>query len=117
LFVQLHFHVAIEINRSSVNSPLIHTINMASIYNTTGTTKMITNHPYYPLEVEIASYLANEWSVPILLSMFAGLCGMIFVGTVCVVDRVHKKLPATEKAAVWWFVLCAYIPQSLGCAN
>lgn len=80
---------------------------MASIYNTSrDTTKMITNHPYYPLEVEIASYLANEWSVPILLSMFAILCGLILVGTVCLVDKVHKRLPATEKAAVWWFVLC-----------
>ncbi len=71
---------------------------------------MITNHPYYPLEVEIASYLANEWSVPALLSMFAALCAAVLFGTVCVVDRVcktgSKKTPAREKAAVWWFVLC-----------
>lgn len=24
------------------------------------------------------------------------------------VDRVHPHLPACEKAAIWWFVLCMY---------
>lgn len=79
---------------------------MASIYDNLNAT-MITNHPYYPLEVEIASYLANEWSVPILLSLFAGLCALILFGTVWMVNRSHKKLPAREKAAIWWLVLCA----------
>lgn len=69
---------------------------------------MITDHPYYPLEVEIASYLANEWSVPLLLGIFFAACACIFFGTRLVVDKVHPNLPTTEKAAIWWFILCMY---------
>ena len=77
---------------------------------------MITDHPYYPLEVEIASYLANEWSVPVLLGIFAATCAAIFVGTRLVVNKVHPNLPSTEKAAIWWFILCRYsraVPEHL----
>jgi cholestenol delta-isomerase len=70
---------------------------------------MITNHPYYPLEVEIASYLANEWSMEILLTIFTALCAIIFTGTKIVVEKVHPHLKATEKAAIWWFVLSGAI--------
>jgi cholestenol delta-isomerase len=71
-------------------------------------TSMIVNHPFYPLEVEIASYLANEWSVHTLLSIFFGGIAVIFFGTTLVVNKVHPHLPTSEKAAIWWFVLCTY---------
>lgn len=70
---------------------------------------MITNHPYYPLEVEIASYLANEWSMQVLLAIFTAICATIFFGTLAVVNRVHPNLPSSEKAAIWWFVLSGAI--------
>ncbi|KAH8663635.1 EBDP2, emopamil-binding protein [Tricladium varicosporioides] len=70
---------------------------------------MITNHLYYPPDVQIASYLANEWSMPILLSAFSALCAMILLGTLTVVNHVHPNLPGTEKAAIWWFVLSGAI--------
>jgi cholestenol delta-isomerase len=66
----------------------------------------ITTHPYYPLEVEIASYLANEWSVPVLLGIFAGVCSTVLIATLLIVNKVHPNLKSTEKAAIWWFVLC-----------
>jgi cholestenol Delta-isomerase len=64
------------------------------------------NHPYYPLEVEIASYLANEWSVPVLLGTFAGVCATVLLATLLTVNKVHPNLRGSEKAAIWWFVLC-----------
>jgi len=67
---------------------------------------MVTDHHYYPLEVEIANYLANEWSVPVLLGIFVVVCASIVIGTVVVVDRAHPHLPKVEKAAIWWFVIC-----------
>ena len=67
---------------------------------------MITDHHYYPLEIEIAHYLANDWSAPYLLSLFFGGLAVIFFGTTLVVNNVHPNLPMTEKAAIWWFVLC-----------
>jgi hypothetical protein len=81
---------------------------MASTIIATANSSMnyITDHPYYPLEVEIASYLANEWSVPVLLGIFAALCATIIFGTKYVVNNLHPNLPGTEKAAIWWFVIC-----------
>lgn len=80
---------------------------MDSIIDTLNNSKqLITDHPYFPLEVEIVSYLANEWSVPTLLSLFAALCATIIFGTKAIVSRVHPHLAATEKAAIWWLVLC-----------
>lgn len=67
---------------------------------------VVVNHPYYPLEMEIASYLANEWTVPTLLSIFFGACAVLFLCTRTFVARSYPHLPSTEKAAIWWLVLC-----------
>jgi len=72
-------------------------------------TGMITDHPYYPLELEIAAYLANEWSVPLLLGIFFGGCAAIVFGTKYLVHRVRPNLPIAEKAAIWWFVISGAI--------
>ena len=74
--------------------------------NATTAPLMVTDHHYYPLEVEIANYLANEWSVPVLLGIFAAVCAAIVCGTVVIIDKTHPKLPKGEKAAIWWFVIC-----------
>ncbi|RDW78428.1 emopamil-binding protein EBDP2 [Coleophoma crateriformis] len=69
----------------------------------------ITSHPYYPLEVEIASYLANEWSVPVLLGVFfTGIAAIVF-GTRLTVKRIYPNLPSAEKAAIWWLVISGAI--------
>lgn len=76
------------------------------------TSRLVTDHPYYPLEVEITSYLANEWSVPVLLGVSFGLCVTILFGTLAVVHKVHPGLHGAEKAAIWWFVLCKCCPST-----
>ena len=67
---------------------------------------MVTGHPYFPLELEIASYIANEWSVLTLLGAFAGVCATILFATLAIVNKVHTNLKGTDKAAILWFVLC-----------
>ncbi|KAK8194437.1 hypothetical protein M8818_007629 [Zalaria obscura] len=62
-------------------------------------------HPYYPVEVEIAGYLANEWSVPTLLTIFAAGCSVLFFGTYLIVKKVHPRLPKSELVTIMWFVL------------
>jgi cholestenol delta-isomerase len=69
----------------------------------------VTDHLYYPLEVEIAGLIANEWSVEVLLTLFFGTCALVFVGTMGVVNKVHPNLKGGEKAAIWWFVLSGLI--------
>jgi cholestenol delta-isomerase len=76
-------------------------------------TNHITDHPYYPKHAEIASYLANEYSVTVLLSTFTILCLSIVMGTLFVVKQSYPNLPGLEKAAIWWFVTCKQISLHL----
>ncbi|CAG8972280.1 hypothetical protein HYALB_00001678 [Hymenoscyphus albidus] len=70
---------------------------------------MITDHLYYPLQVPIANYLANEWSMQVLLALFSAICAAVLTGTLITVNYVHPGLPGREKAAIWWFVLSGCI--------
>lgn len=65
-------------------------------------------HPFYPLEAEIVGYLANEWSVPTLLGVFAAGWAVILGITSVLVKRHNPSLPSGEKAAILWFVLCKF---------
>lgn len=67
---------------------------------------MVTDHPFYPIDVQIANLVMNEMTMPWLLSIFTALCATILLVTRFVVDKVHPHLPKTEKAAIWWFVIC-----------
>jgi len=63
-------------------------------------------HPFYPIETEIVGYLANEWSVPTLLGVFAAGWAVILAATLAVVKRHNPTLPSGEKAVILWFILC-----------
>ncbi|KAI9675711.1 MAG: hypothetical protein M1817_001078 [Caeruleum heppii] len=66
-------------------------------------------HPYYPLGVEVVGYLANEYSVPVLLLLFFGGLAVLFGLTLVVVNNVHPNLPVSEKYTILWFVLSGTI--------
>ncbi|KAI9761249.1 MAG: hypothetical protein M4579_001169 [Chaenotheca gracillima] len=71
-------------------------------------------HPYYPMEAEIVGYLANTYSVPMLLSLFAAGCAAIFGVTLVLVRGVRSAaqknpLSNSELATLMWFVLCGFI--------
>ena len=65
-------------------------------------------HPFYPLEANIVGYLANKWSVPTLLGIFAGGWVVILGITFALVRRHNPTLPSREKATILWFVLSTY---------
>jgi len=62
-------------------------------------------HPFYPIEANIVGYLANKWSVPTLLGIFAGGWVVILGATLAMVRRHNPTLPGREKATILWFVL------------
>ena len=62
-------------------------------------------HPFYPLEANIVGYLANEWSVPKLLGLFAGGWVVILYATNAMVKSHNPSLSTGEKASILWFVL------------
>lgn len=66
-------------------------------------------HPFYPLGIEVANYLANEWGVLTLLSAFAACCASVFAATYVVVMRVRPTMSRGELLTVLWFVLCGCI--------
>ncbi|MCJ1226885.1 hypothetical protein MMC12_003540 [Toensbergia leucococca] len=66
-------------------------------------------HPFYPVEIELVGYLANDWSVPQMLSIFAGGWAVILSATLALVKRHNPNLPGWDKAAILWFVLTGTI--------
>jgi len=75
------------------------------------TASVLAYHPYNPSGLTLADYLGNELSVPVLLGIFAGGCASIVVTTRFLVQSVYPLLQRTEKAAVWWFILCELHPS------
>ena len=65
-------------------------------------------NPFYPLNTPVVGYLANEWSVPVLLGIFAAGWVVILGATHVLVKRHNPSLATTEKATILWFVLCKY---------
>ncbi|KAL9585178.1 MAG: hypothetical protein Q9212_001671 [Teloschistes hypoglaucus] len=60
---------------------------------------------HFPVEAEIVGYLANSWSVPTLLSVFAAGWAVILGATNLLVERHNPTLRSRDKAAILWFVL------------
>lgn len=69
-------------------------------------------HPYYPIEIEIVGYLANDYSVPALLACFAAGCAVILGFTHYVAKVRNPELPASEIVRIMWFVLCKLATKS-----
>ncbi|KAJ5556841.1 hypothetical protein N7494_000756 [Penicillium frequentans] len=66
-------------------------------------------HPYYPIDLEIAGYLANEWDTFTLVSIFATGCTAIFLVTYLLVMKVQPKISSSDLWTIMWFVLCGCI--------
>ena len=66
----------------------------------------IPPHPFYPPEINLAGYLANDWNVPTLLAYFALGCVGILGTTHLVAGQVNPKLSRADRGLVLWFVLC-----------
>ncbi|KAI4248888.1 MAG: hypothetical protein L6R40_000900 [Gallowayella cf. fulva] len=64
---------------------------------------------HFPVEAEIVGYLANTWSVPTLLIVFAAGWIVILGATNLLVKRHNPTLASGEKAAILWFVLTGII--------
>ncbi|OJD34577.1 ebp domain-containing protein [Diplodia corticola] len=59
-------------------------------------------HPYYPLEVEIAGYLANEYTMVQLLASFAAGCAIVFMVTFLVAKKIRPTLRGSEILQILW---------------
>ncbi|KIW88191.1 uncharacterized protein Z519_11302 [Cladophialophora bantiana CBS 173.52] len=66
-------------------------------------------HPYYPTEIEIVNFAANEMSVPELLAAFATGCTIILSLTWFLTSSLAPRLRVVDKVIALWFCLCGFI--------
>ncbi|KAL2752752.1 hypothetical protein ACRALDRAFT_1077888 [Sodiomyces alcalophilus JCM 7366] len=64
-------------------------------------------HPYYPIDVPMPHFRANETDLPIVLAAFGGIVGAVVVGAAWVASRATVK--GLDRFAVCWFALCEYL--------
>ena len=62
-------------------------------------------HPFYPVGVEIANFIANDISVGQLLGIFASGCAVILAATWFLASKVTPQLKKKDKLIILWFCL------------
>ena len=66
-------------------------------------------HPYYPIGVDIANYLANERDFVALLGIFAAGCIVICTSTWIFTGMFCSQLKQLNRAIILWFVMTGSI--------
>ena len=65
--------------------------------------------PYYPLDLQIAGYLANKWHTLELLTIFTSgllaILGVTYAGS----KRIRPRLSGSDLGVIMWFVMCGCI--------
>ncbi|KAK4943398.1 hypothetical protein LTR10_017072 [Elasticomyces elasticus] len=62
-------------------------------------------HPFYPVGVEIANFIANDKTVGQLLGVFAAGCVVILSATWFLASKAAPQLNKKDKLVVLWFCL------------
>ncbi|XP_077996993.1 3-beta-hydroxysteroid-Delta(8),Delta(7)-isomerase-like [Glandiceps talaboti] len=71
--------------------------------------KANVSHPYWPRDLVIPSYVANEMNQLQLLVMVFGSFGVILVATWILSGRSKKQLALSQRLHLCWFCLCGFI--------
>jgi cholestenol Delta-isomerase len=66
----------------------------------------IPPHPFYPPEINLVGYLANDWDVPTLVGLFFGGWAVISAVTISGIRWYNPRLGGWDQATTMWFVLC-----------
>ena len=65
----------------------------------------IPPHPFYPPDINLVGYLANDWDVPTLIALFFGGWTILTFGTIYGARTYNPRLGGWDQAALMWFVL------------
>jgi len=66
-------------------------------------------HPYYPTEIEILNFVANDRGVVQLLTIFAAGCAVILGLAWFFASSFAPRLRTADKFIALWFCLCGFI--------
>jgi hypothetical protein len=72
----------------------------------TVTTAVDPIHPFYPKEIQILNFVANDLSLLQLLSSFAAGCAVILSLTWLLASTFGPRLKTVDKFIALWFCLC-----------
>ncbi|ROT35928.1 hypothetical protein SODALDRAFT_54514 [Sodiomyces alkalinus F11] len=64
-------------------------------------------HPYYPIDVPISHFRANETDLPLVLAAFGGIVGVVVIGAAWIARRT--KVRGLDRFAVCWFALSGFL--------
>jgi cholestenol delta-isomerase len=78
----------------------------ATMFNptTTGTSPSAATHPFYPVSIELAGYLANDKDSCTLLGIALAGLATICSATWALASRISPRLRTMDKLAVLWFM-------------
>lgn len=73
---------------------------------TTSTLLSATPHPFYPVSIELAGYLANDKDAGTLLGIALAGLAVICSAAWALVSRISPRVGTVDRLAVLWFVSC-----------
>jgi len=66
-------------------------------------------HPFYPQNLLLSNFIANDWDFVSLLAAFAAGTTLILGVTLAIVRKIRPGLKGSDQALVLWFVLTGSI--------
>jgi len=66
-------------------------------------------HPYYPLGVELAGYIANDLSVPGMVVGFGLGCGLLAMTARYLAKSYRPYISTVDVSALMWFIVTGSI--------
>jgi hypothetical protein len=74
----------------------------------------LPTNPYYPLNLSLPAYAANELSLTDILARFAAVLIVLFTCTQYAAHALNQNLSWSSRATIFWFVLCRLCPSPPG---
>lgn len=68
----------------------------------------VSNHPYYPVDVDIPLYMPNASSVIVLIASFGSIIGIVLLLTLVISKRSNPTISLADQSLVCWFALCEF---------
>lgn len=68
-----------------------------------------SHHPYWPRDLSIPTYVANDRSMSEILVFLFSVSGLFMLVTWLITGQATSRLGAWRRMAVCWFAVCGFI--------
>ena len=70
---------------------------------------MSAKHPYYPRNLKLPHYIANDRSGAEILTLFAAVVAVVAIVTWIITGQRAQKFCILRRLVLCWFMICAFI--------